>query len=70
MLVLVLVLALGRVIPKGWLHRTQPTPTPSLNGHSQSGIGPCQANYTAFAKAIGADPSEQVVGRDIAGSRR
>jgi hypothetical protein len=31
----------------------------SLNGHSQSGIGPCQANYTAFARAIGADPAKQ-----------
>ena len=31
----------------------------SLNGHSQSGIGPCQANYTAFARAIGADPADQ-----------
>ena len=31
----------------------------SLNGHSQSGIGPCQANYSAFARAIGADPAQQ-----------
>eukprot|EP01043_Picozoa_sp_COSAG02_P045979 COSAG02_NODE_4258_length_5577_cov_35.451625_4_plen_505_part_00 len=31
----------------------------SLNGHSQSGIGPCQANYSAFAQMIGADPEEQ-----------
>jgi len=31
----------------------------SLNGHAQSGVGPCQANYTAFAKAIGADPANQ-----------
>ena len=33
----------------------------SLNGHSQSGIGPCQANYSAFAKAIGKDPANQAL---------
>ena len=31
----------------------------SLNGHSNSGIGPCQANYSAFARMIGKDPAEQ-----------
>jgi hypothetical protein len=31
----------------------------SLNGHSQSGIGPCQANYSAFARLIGKDPADQ-----------
>jgi hypothetical protein len=46
-----------------WLHSSNnplghPLAT-SLNGHSQSGIGPCQVNYTAFARAIGADPTQQ-----------
>ena len=31
----------------------------SLNVHSDSGVGPCQRNYSAFAKAIGADPAQQ-----------
>jgi hypothetical protein len=29
-----------------------------LNGHPDDGIGKCEENYTAFAKAIGADPGE------------
>ena len=31
----------------------------SLNGHPDSGVGPCQQNYSAFAAAIGADPRDQ-----------
>jgi len=28
-----------------------------LNGHPDDGVGPCEENYTAFSRAIGADPS-------------
>jgi len=30
-----------------------------LNGHPDDGIGPCEENYTAFSRAIGADPGNR-----------
>lgn len=38
---------------------TSPTGAPLavlLNGHPDDGIGPCEENYTAFSRAIGANP--------------
>ena len=29
----------------------------SLNGHPQTGVGPCEANYTAFCEVLGVDPA-------------
>jgi hypothetical protein len=30
----------------------------SLNVHPQTGLGPCQANYTQFCKEFGVDPAD------------
>jgi alpha-glucosidase len=31
----------------------------SLNGHQQTGVGPCQANYTTFCEVLGVNPAIQ-----------
>jgi hypothetical protein len=49
---------------QSFLHsRTNPLGHPlvtSLNLHPQGGVSPCEANFSAFARAIGVDPASQV----------